>query len=408
MGDGSMEESVQRAGAHAGEPVRPLEAGAFRLVRLFGIEVYLHFSVAVIFLLVAGSFGRFLTETHADLPGFAIWGFAVLAALLFLASLLLHELSHSVVARARNVAVESITLFLFGGIAQMTEEPRSPQDEFLIAAAGPAMSIVLGVAFSVLAMALLPLDFMTDGGTEVDFSKLSAPATVCLWLSAVNLALAVFNLLPGFPMDGGRLLRAAIWWRTNDYVLATRRAARMGVYLGWGLIGIAFWQLLSGLFVNGLWMMLIGWFITQLARASATQVILRQTLNNFDVNALMRTRFERVAPDVTVHDFVNNYLLRSSQKLWPVGGDGGDRGVVAMDDIDLSAGGDLNRRVGELMRSLSAEQTLQPATGAEEALATMAGRTAPIAVVDDGRVVGILDHADIMRWLAVHQLLGES
>ena len=310
--------------------------------------MYLHFSVAVIFLLVAGSFGRFLTETHADLPGFAIWGFAVLAALLFLASLLLHELSHSVVARARNVAVERITLFLFGGIAQMTEEPRSPQDEFLIAAAGPAMSIVLGVAFSVVAMALLPLDFMTDGGTEVDFSKLSAPATVCLWLSAVNLALAVFNLLPGFPMDGGRLLRAAIWWRTNDYVLATRRAARMGVYLGWGLIGIAFWQLLSGLFVNGLWMMLIGWFITQLARASATQVILRQTLNNFDVNALMRTRFERVAPDVTVHDFVNNYLLRSSQKLWPVGGDGGDRGVVAMDDIDLSAGGDLNRRVGSI------------------------------------------------------------
>ena len=258
--------------------------------------------------------------------------------------------------------MQRITLFLFGGAAEMTEEPHTPQDEILIAAAGPAMSMSLGIVFSMLAMTMIPEEFAMAPDTAPDFSSLSGPATVCMWVAAVNFVVAVFNLLPGFPMDGGRLLRAALWWSTDDYVHATRKAARVGVYLGWGVMGVAFWQLLNGQFGNGLWMMLIGWFITKLAGASATQLIMQQALHTFDVGSLMRTRFERVAPDVTVNDFVNDYLLRSSQKLSPVSGERADAGVVMLDDLNLPSTAQamgMDRPVSEFMRSLSADDTLE-------------------------------------------------
>ncbi len=379
---------------------------AWHLGQLFGIDIYLHISVLVIFVLVVSSLSRLLLEWHPDWNAISSWGYAFVAGLLFFISLLLHELSHSVTARHLNVTVERITLFLFGGVAEMQGEPGSPRDEFLIAGAGPLASIVLAIVFGFVAVLLIPPEVIVN--ETVDFSALSGMATVFLWLSVVNFVVAVFNLLPGFPMDGGRLFRAALWWHSGDYAHATRKAAGVGGFLGWILIGLGFLQLLSGQLVNGIWTMLIGWFIGRLARASVTQLIVQQTLSGFDVESLMRTHFERVPASTTLQDFIEQYALRSNQQVWPVSTAGTDQGLISLNTLDLERhreNGDLDRDVSEFMQRLPDASSLSPDTTARDALTALAELTVPVPVIESGRVVGIVSHADILRWLNVHDAL---
>lgn len=376
---------------------------SMRIGAMFGVDIYLHISVAIIFMLVSASIASVLHQWHSDWGTFSIWLTALSTGVLFFFSLLLHELSHSVVARARGVNVERITLFLFGGVAEIRNDPETPGDEFLIAAAGPAASLALALLFGFLAAQFSPHLVETGATTDVlDMSQLSAPASVCMWLSAVNFMLAAFNLLPGFPMDGGRLFRAALWWRSGDYVSATQQAARAGTMVGWLIIGFGFLQIFSGNHVNGLWMMFIGWFISQMAKASVTQVVMQRALRGFDVGALMRTHFERVPDNLPMRDFVDNYLLRSSQRIWPVSRNGVDIGYL--DTTQFEAGQlDLEGLVADNTTALIAEQMLSPATPALDVLDTLATRNAPLPVVEDHQVVGLIDHADILRWLAVHK-----
>lgn len=378
------------------------------LGRVFGIEIRAHFSVLVIFaLIVTGLSANLFPNWHPEWTTTQNWASGFAAGILFFVSLLIHELSHSVVAQSRGIEISRITLFLFGGMAEMRGEPKTPKDEFLIAAAGPLASYVLSLGFALLA-ALFVSDIQSifADPEQMSLTNLSPIATIFMWLSTINFVLATFNLLPGFPMDGGRLFRAALWWRTGDLVRATQMAARVGSGFGWVFMGLGAMQVFGGATVNGLWLVLIGWFIRRLALASVAQLVLDQALRGFTVSELMRTRFEKVPASVTLHQFVDDYLLRSSQQLWPVQDGATDVGYISLANINLE-GQSLQQStasVRDYMQPLQPDNYLAADISARDAFTRLANQSWALPVVDDGRVVGIIHQADILRWFSFHKI----
>src|SRR5690606_13431688 len=199
---------------------------------------------------------------HPDWGAGLVWSVAVLAAVLFFASIALHELAHALVARRYGIPVRRITLFVFGGMAHMESEPPSPKSELLMAAVGPLVSLLVGVVATALGSVLASDAVSRDGDDPVALARAIGPAaTLLLWLGPINVLLGLFNLVPGFPLDGGRVLRAILWWGTGDLVKATRWASGAGRVVAWTLMGFGVLQLFSGLWVQGLWLLLIGWFL---------------------------------------------------------------------------------------------------------------------------------------------------
>jgi Zn-dependent protease/predicted transcriptional regulator len=381
--------------------------GGFRIGAVWGIEVRLDLSVAVIFSLVVYSLGaEVFPSWHENWDGLTTWLTALSAGLLFFASLLAHELAHSVVAKLRGIAVPRITLFVFGGVSQMEREPDTPASEFLIAIVGPAMSGFLGFFFmlagSGLAGDLSYAELAAD--PESAMASLSPVATLFMWLGPVNLILAVFNLVPGFPLDGGRVLRAALWQATNDLDKATQWAANAGRGVAWGIMAIGALSILRGNLLQGLWLMLIGWFLYSAARSSPAQLYLRQALERLSVRDLMRTRFEVVQSDVPLERFLSDYLLRSGQPTWPVVDDEILVGLISFDDVaKLPVDQRARVRVADVMQPIS--DRIEPHLGGEKALeALVSAHSDPMPVTEYGRVVGLLHRSDIMRWLALHHL----
>ena len=376
-----------------------------KLGRVLGIDIRMHVSVLVIFMLiVSGLAATLFPSWHPEWSSLQSWSAAIVAALLFFVSLLIHELSHSVVARRCDIEISSITLFLFGGMAEMKGEPESPKDEFLIAGAGPLASFALAILFGILASL-----FMSDPAAfneEMDFAHLSATATIFTWLSTINFLLATFNLLPGFPMDGGRLFRAAIWWRTGDLIQATQLAARVGSGFGWVFMALGALQVFGGNTINGLWFVLIGWFIRRLALASVANLMLDQALRGFNVSAVMRTRFEKVPASVTLGQFVDDYLLRSSQQLWPVVDETGDVGFIttASFDPEVQPSERASRELADFIKPLNEESCIAPDISARDAFQRLANHAWPLPVVEAGRIIGIIHHADILRWFSFHKI----
>jgi Zn-dependent protease len=374
---------------------------------VFGIDIRVHVSIVIIFALITASLGSgVLPQWHPGWTMIEYWGGAIVATFLFFASLLIHELAHCMTAKSRGVGVKSITLFLLGGLAQMEREPPTPKDEFLIAGAGPLASLMLAMAFAVLAALLIPAAAWSDpqAPDSLDMSALTLPATVALWLASVNFMLAVFNMLPGFPLDGGRLFRAAMWWRTGDIVVATKQAAKVGRFIGLAIMALGTIMAVRGNVANGLWLVLIGWFLHRLAEASASHLMMERALAGFDVRGLMRTRFERVPDTLSVQEFVDDYLLRSSQVLWPVSHAGVDVGFLSATDLSSFAADHRVDAVSvrDCMHALTPKTCLSPNEDARRAFRFLADRTSPAPVLDNGHIVGIIHHADILRWLSFH------
>jgi Zn-dependent protease len=240
-----------------------------RIGQLFGITIYVDWSWLLIFLLVTWNLATGFAQVHPNWgPGLS-WSVAIVAALLFFASVLAHELAHSIVARAQGIPVRNITLFLFGGVSNIQQEPRSPRDEFLMAIVGPITSIVMGVICLLVAGAFvrLPADAAVNLGSVL--AVLDPLTTLLLWLGQINILLGIFNLLPAFPLDGGRVLRAALWALTGSFRTATRWAAGVSQLIAWLMIGAGIAMVFgvevpffgSG-FVSGLWLAFIGWFLS--------------------------------------------------------------------------------------------------------------------------------------------------
>ncbi|MEX0891806.1 MAG: site-2 protease family protein [Gemmatimonadota bacterium] len=252
-------------------------ARGFSLGRMMGFPISADYSWLILFFLILWSFTAGVFPAAAPgLSSVAYLAMGLGGTVLFFVSLIIHELAHAVVARVKGIEVDGITLFVFGGLARTRSESTTPGDEFQIAGVGPLASFGLAALFWLIGWAAAAADASP------------AVAVVATYLAALNLALAVFNLLPGFPLDGGRLLRAAVWKVTGDMTRATRVAARAGQGLGWLLIGFGVLLAVGGQIVSGLWLMFIGWFLGNAARSSVRQHLARSALDGASAARLMR------------------------------------------------------------------------------------------------------------------------
>ncbi|MBI4539638.1 MAG: site-2 protease family protein [Gemmatimonadetes bacterium] len=367
-----------------------------RVAKVAGFEISLDYSWFIIFFLILWTFTTVVfPHQYPGLERGAYVAMGVVGTLLFFASLLFHELSHSVVARMKGVPVEGITLFVFGGMARTRSEARSPADEFQIAGVGPLASLVVAAAFWIVGELT-----RARGGSEAVFG-------VSSYLAVLNLALAIFNLLPGFPLDGGRLFRAAVWRATNDLRKATRIATTGGRWIGYGIIAIGLAQLFFGGLIGGLWFIFIGWFLSGAADASYHQLLLQQVLEGIAAREAMTREPEMVRPDLTLDELVHEYFMRRRYSAFPVSD--GDRllGLIALSQVkEVPREQWPHRRVADVMTPLSKMVVVAPDASMSSVLERMRdSETRRVIVAQDGILLGIISAGDIADWLERARLL---
>jgi Zn-dependent protease/CBS domain-containing protein len=385
----------------------------FHLARIAGIDVYLDWSLLIIFSLVLLSLGAgAFPMWHPDWSPIVTWATALGAAVLFFASVLVHELSHALVGRAYGIEVPRITLFVFGGMAQMREEPRAWNAELWMALAGPATSLVLGIAFTALGWAIGREGLaVLETEPEQAASSLTPLATLLLWLGPINIILGLFNLVPGFPLDGGRVLRAAIWGVTGDVRRATLWASHAGQFVAWVLIGLGI-AMAFGLsvplfgtgFVSGLWLVLIGWFLNNAAISSYRQMLIRDTLEDVPVSKLMKTDIESVEPGIGLQALVDEYLVRSDQRAYPVVDRGRLVGMICLRDVHKVPRTDWSSTaVSAVMTPVDGLASVGPDDTSLHAMTILGERGVnQLPVLERGRVLGLVRREDILRWLSVY------
>jgi Zn-dependent protease len=360
---------------------------SLRLGTVAGIPIGVNWSVAVIAVIVADVLGgSVLPVTVPHQSQTVYWLLAAAGAVLFAASLLGHELAHALVARRNGMTVRSVTLWMLGGVTELDGDPPSPGAELRIALAGPAASLAAAVLFFGVALAI-----GRGGGPAVTASALA-------WLGLMNGALAVFNLLPGAPLDGGRVLRAVLWRRHRDRVRAALGAARAGWYLGLGLIVAGAAEMLLRSLVGGLWLMLIGWFLAGAARSEATGTLATSAFSGLTVSDVMTPNPGTGTGWNTVQYFIDHVAGWSRQSAFPVlGTDGGLCGVVTRRMLARIPGPDRSsRRLDRIAVPVPAEYLAAPADPAAPLLTRrpLAGEVMAV-VLAQGRVVGLVTVADI-------------
>ena len=355
----------------------------FPIGRVAGIDILVHWSWLVIFALLTASLaeGLFLN----DYPGWSWeqgWLAGVATSLAVFGCVLLHELSHSIMARRRGMDVSSITLFILGGVSTLKDEPRDPNQEFVIAAVGPLTSFVLGGLFGLGALAL-------KGGL----------GSAASYLAFINVALGAFNLLPGFPLDGGRVLRAAAWARSHDLLKATRIASAVGTGVAYALIIGGVLALVLGGLIDGLWFLVIGWFLLSQSGSAYQQVAVRHILRDVRAGAVTTLDFHPVSPDAPIDFFVSDYVLAFHQRSYPVMNEEGLVGIVSLADLrKLPQAEWHDRTISDIMTHrcdlLMVSRSDDLATAAE----LMATRDVhQLPVVENGRLLGFVTRADIVR-----------
>lgn len=368
--------------------------GGFPIGRVAGIDILVHWSWLVIFGLLTWSLaeGLFLHDyphwTRAE-----AWTAGAITSLVLFGSVLLHELSHSLVARRQGIDVASITLFIFGGVSSLKGEPKRPAQEFLIAIVGPLTSFVLAGIFGIGALVL-------RGGV----------GTASMYLAFINLVLGAFNLLPGFPLDGGRVFRALAWSRNGNLVKATRLASDAGKGMAFLLMAggaVAFF--LGGL-ITGIWFLVIGWFLFSQADISYKQVIAQDVLRGISVDSALTHDFHPVRPELNLNEFLSDYVLTYHQRSYPVMS--GDRlvGLVSLADLKGCPREEWHEHsVSEVMTPQDRLHVVRPrddlATAAEEMASADVHQ---LPVVEDGRLLGFVTRADIIRLIRLRHDLGET
>ncbi len=377
-----------------------------------GIDITADASLLIIFLLIVFSLATGVFPAwHPGWSTELCWLTAVGSAVLFFISVLTHELSHALVGRFCGVQIRRITLFMFGGIAHMEGEPPSWRAELGMAVVGPITSLVLGILFLGLAGLFTGSLHFDPGNPRKVLSEVGPVASLLLWLGPVNIVLGLFNLVPGFPLDGGRVLRALMWGLTGDLQLATRWASIAGQAFAWLLmstgvlliLGLRLPLLGAGL-LNGVWLAFIGWYLNNAALLSYQQLLIRDILEHVPVRKLMRTRFLQVDPQMRISTLVNEYVMASGQRAFPVEAEGRLVGMVSLRDLQKAerTAWDTST-VGTIMTPAAKLAVVSPEEDALQALEMISRLDLnQLPVVRDSEFLGLLVREDILKWLSLH------
>lgn len=371
-------------------PVEPPAAptGTFQVARLLGFDVLIHWSWIFIFMLLTWSLATgYLPEGHPDWTSRQRWSVGAATSLLFFLSVLAHELAHSVLARRRGIAVQNITLYIFGGVSALGGEARRPRDEFWIAFVGPLTSFVLAVIFGGVWLLARGQGY---GGVE----------TVSGYLASINVALGVFNMLPGFPLDGGRVLRSIIWGARHDSLTATRITARVGQVIAGLLVAGGMLLILNGSVLNGVWFIFIGWFLWNAALTTYQQQVLQNNLGGLTVADLFDKEVPRVPPDANLRQLADDYILRQHRRAFFVAPETGDvLGLVTLSDLRHVPQEDwATTSVYKAMTPRDKLVTVTPRTEALAALGLMAERNInQLPVMENRDALGLLTRAGLIQ-----------
>ena len=364
-----------------------MHSNAIRLFVLDGFEIKLDPSWLLIAGLITWTLAtQYFPTTMPNQTGPIYLLLAVVAMLGFFSSLLLHELAHSIVARRFGVRINAITLFLFGGVAELENEPPSPTSELWIAAAGPAMSVVLSIVF------------WTLGGVWQSISASEGFGTVLVYLATVNMIIAVFNLVPAFPMDGGRILRAYLWHRHGDVLKATRAATRSGMFFGYCLMALGLMAVFQGAAAVGFWYVLIGFFVLGAARSAYQNQLMQSTFKGKTAREVMIRNPVVVSPESTLSEYVNQVMLKHRISFAPVVADGV---LIGLMDSDVLAAIDRDNwtstRIGDVFAGLDVAAIIPPDMPVEKLMTLIAQTgTRKFMVVEDHKLMGIITLANLI------------
>ena len=367
--------------------------GAIRLGSIRGIEIGVHYNWLLIFFLVAWSLAMgYFPQSYPGWTQLVYWTTGVIASILLFVSVLLHELAHSFVAQARGLPVRSITLFIFGGVSNIVREAENPRTEFAMAVVGPLSSLVIAGVFYGLFL-VVP-------------NKLDPLVALLSYLALINAFLAVFNLIPGFPLDGGRVLRSIIWGATGNLVKATNIAATVGRLFGWGLIGVGLFQILRGNFLGGLWIAFIGWFLSNAADSSRQETTVQEYLKDFKVKDVMTPNPQTISPGATVLEVVQGIFSQYHRRAVPVARDGKLVGIVTLTNIRGLPQEKWAITPVEAIMTKAPLQCVSPEDDLARAMALIAEQDVnQVLVCTDSGLVGIISRADIIRHLQYTQEL---
>lgn len=363
--------------------------------KAFGISLRLHYSWFIIFLLVtwtltAGYFPSYWSLANRIAAG-------IIASLLFFGSVLAHELMHSIIAQHQGIAVQSITLFIFGGVSQITEESRKASDELRMAIAGPLTSLVIGGIF-------LGIGLWLRGGVGIG----EFVGAITYWLGFINVLLAAFNLIPGFPLDGGRVLRSLIWWRSHDLRSATKIAANIGRATGYIFIFIGIFLIFQGDWLGGLWVAFIGWFLENAAVGSYRQLALHEVLQGHVASEIMTRDCPTVAPELSLEQLVNEYMLASGRRCFPVVHDNRVLGLVTVHNVKAIPRELWSKKTArDVMTPFDNLKWVRPDTDLSTVLRTLAEEDInQVPVVEDHTVVGMISRDSILSFIDIRSGLG--
>ena len=360
--------------------------------RVFGIEIDLHFSWFVIAILLTTSLAGHLYQVNDEWPAAIVWAAAGLAALAFFAAILLHELSHAAVARGRGVKVPSITLFALGGVAHISRDSADARTEFWMSLAGPVTSVMIGVV----ALGVARLFGWNYSATP------DSPAMVMLvWFGFINITLALFNMIPGFPLDGGRVLRAIIWWWTGNQVRATRLAATLGQAVAFAFVFIGFISFISGGGFSGLWLAFIGWFLADAARSAAFETTVIEGLRGVRVRDVMSRDCATIERGTSISD-VAEEVLRTGRRCFFVVDDGRVAGMVTPQEVRAVPRDRWNvTPAAEAMRPVERLHHVEADAPVTKALEVITEEdVAQLPVFDHGQLRGVISRDRILYLLS--------
>lgn len=362
------------------------------LGKIYGIEIGLHYSWLIIAVLISLSLSQYFGEAHPDWSKNIIWAMAISSALLFFLAIILHELSHAAVARSKGLPVSSITLFALGGVAQVEKESPDAKTEFWIGIIGPITSLLIGFI-------CLGLSYLSGW---IPVSEPDSPIIAMLvWLGYINIALAVFNMIPGFPMDGGRVLRSIIWLIIGSAVRATKIASVIGQFIAFTLIIFGLILFFRGAGFGGLWIAFIGWFLLSSAKASYLQVEFTEGLRGIKVGDLMTRDCPVFDGKINLQTLVENHLLKTGQRCYMVTEDGEFAGMITPHEIkSIKQQLWSLKTASDVMRPLENLHFVMPEMSAIEAF-ELIGREGinQLPVVKDGKLIGIITREHIINYL---------